>query len=141
MAFGGDLLPSCHPPSFTLVLQLRPEFLGLAVQVYTGGIGSYALLVMVAAFLMLHPSRQVAGGAVEASLGVLLLDFFRLFGRVLNTNNVGISCRSGLLHTSVRKRWGMLHKGRTPKVRQHGLLSALLQLTHSTRLQNIRQLE
>lgn len=27
------------------------------MQVYTGGIGSYALFVMVAAFLLLHPSR------------------------------------------------------------------------------------
>lgn len=27
------------------------------LQVYTGGIGSYALFVMVAAFLLLHPSR------------------------------------------------------------------------------------
>lgn len=59
---------------------------------YTGGIGSYALLVMVAAFLMLHPSRQ-GGAPGESSLGVLLLDFFRLFGRVLNTQLVGISCR------------------------------------------------
>ena len=61
-------------------------------QVYSGGIGSYALLVMVAAFLMLHPSRQ-EGGQGESSTGVLLLDFFRLFGRVLNMNAVGISCR------------------------------------------------
>lgn len=30
-------------------------------QVYSGGLGSYALLVMVAAFLQLHPSRAPAG--------------------------------------------------------------------------------
>jgi non-canonical poly(A) RNA polymerase PAPD5/7 len=77
-------------------------------QVYSGGLGSYALLVLVAGFLQLHPSRrpqaqqarQQAGqrgdrrrgtptGAVasplEGNLGVLLLDFLRLFGRSLNT--------------------------------------------------------
>lgn len=33
----------------------------LQPQVYSGGLGSYALLVMVAAFLQLHPSRQQSG--------------------------------------------------------------------------------
>ena len=66
---------------------------------YTGGIGSYALLVMVAAFLAAHPSqrplsaRSRAAGPLEGSLGVLLLDFFRLYGKALNTEVVGISCR------------------------------------------------
>ncbi len=65
---------------------------------YQGGIGSYALLVMVAGFLLLHPSRGGPGGDLdlEANLGVLLLDFLRLFGRSLNTLDVGVSCRHGL---------------------------------------------
>lgn len=65
-------------------------------QVYLGGIGSYALLVMVAAFLLLHPSRaETDDGAsqLEGNLGVLLLDFLRLYGRSLNVNDVGVSCR------------------------------------------------
>ena len=64
-------------------------------QVYSGGIGSYALLVMVAAFLLLHPSHvdDAAPGAAEANLGILLLDFFRLYGRSLNAVEVGVSCR------------------------------------------------
>ncbi len=71
----------------------------MGVQVYTGGIGSYALLVMVAAFLQTHPSRAPASAhsrssaPLEASLGVLLLDFFRLYGRSLHVEHVGISCR------------------------------------------------
>lgn len=62
---------------------------------YQGGIGSYALLVMVAAFLLLHPSRGGSGGdqGLEANVGVLLLDFLRLYGRSLNTTDVGVSCR------------------------------------------------
>ena len=64
-------------------------------QVYQGGIGSYALLVMVAAFLLLHPSRSGPSGDLdlETNLGVLLMDFLRLYGRSLNTLDVGISCR------------------------------------------------
>lgn len=34
-------------------------------------------------------------GSLEKSLGVLLIDFFRLFGRTLYTDEVGISCRDG----------------------------------------------
>ena len=66
---------------------------------YTGGLGSYALLVMVAAFLQSHPSqrplsaRSRMAGALEGSLGVLLLDFFRLYGRALHAEHVGVSCR------------------------------------------------
>ncbi len=67
------------------------------LQVYSGGIGSYALLVMVAAFLLLHPSRADANGdgaaQLEGNLGVLLLDFLRLYGRSLNVGDVGVSCR------------------------------------------------
>ena len=69
---------------------------------YTGGLGSYALLVMVAAFLQSHPSqrplsaRSRMAGALEGSLGVLLLDFFRLYGRALYAEHVGVSCRRGL---------------------------------------------
>lgn len=74
-------------------------------QVYSGGLGSYALLVLVAAFLQLHPSRAqppsthrygsgraaaaAPAGQLEGSLGVLLLDFLRLYGRALNNIEVG----------------------------------------------------
>ncbi len=87
-----------------------------AMQVYSGGIGSYALITIVAAYLRLHSSRRPKhthtprggdggrdrrgsrGGAgshkqplaapLEESLGVLLVDFFRLFGRVINMPEV-----------------------------------------------------
>lgn len=66
---------------------------------YTGGIGSYALLVMVAAFLQTHPSRAASSShsrssaPLEGCLGVLLLDFFRLYGRSLHAEHVGVSCK------------------------------------------------
>ena len=40
-----------------------PIMLISGLQVYTGGIGSFALLVMVASFLLLHPWRRSAGYA------------------------------------------------------------------------------
>ena len=44
------------------------------VQVYQGGIGSYALFVMVAAFLLVHPSRHPShAGSRRAGAAVLLL--------------------------------------------------------------------
>ena len=66
---------------------------------YTGGIGSYGLLVMVAAYLQAHPSQRPLSsrsrltGPLEGSLGALLLDFFRLYGKSLHTEQVGVSCR------------------------------------------------
>ena len=37
----------------------------------------------------------VSAGSLENSLGVLLVDFFRLMGRTLNMEEVGISCSEG----------------------------------------------
>jgi len=81
-------------------------------EVYQGGLGSYALLVLMAAHLLAHPSRRSTGGnnirrlqgssstistdyAGEGNLGILLVDFFRLYGRALNPSVVGVSCRKG----------------------------------------------
>ena len=51
-------------------------------EVYTGGIGSYALLVMVANFILTHGSR-FSGREKDTNLGELLIDFFRLHGRAM----------------------------------------------------------
>ncbi|KAK2968459.1 hypothetical protein RJ640_004465 [Escallonia rubra] len=71
--------------------QLRPLCLILKVflqqrelnEVYSGGIGSYALLAMLIAMLRVSP---------EHNLGVLLVNFFDIYGRKLNTCDVGVSC-------------------------------------------------
>ncbi|XP_027341411.1 non-canonical poly(A) RNA polymerase PAPD5 isoform X3 [Abrus precatorius] len=54
-------------------------------EVYSGGIGSYALLTMLMAMLRVSAS-------VEHNLGVLLVHFFDFYGRKLNTSDVGVSC-------------------------------------------------
>ncbi|KAI7844721.1 hypothetical protein COHA_001808 [Chlorella ohadii] len=90
-----DALPPMRQLVMVLKVFLQQRELN---EVYSGGLGSYALLVMVAAFLQLHPSRAPAGSGrsyggskgklaaeeLEGSLGVLLVDFFRLYGRALN---------------------------------------------------------
>ena len=58
---------------------------------YTGGVGSYALLVMIIAHLRTHPAC-----GEEPNLGVLLLDFFELYGRHLRPEVVGISAEAYL---------------------------------------------
>ena len=98
-------------------------------EVYSGGIGSYALIVMLIAFLQLHTSRRRGAAAaaaaaaedkhkrgrgstkapaspLEPSLGVLLIDFFRLYGRVINMKNVGVSATGGGHYFSKEEREG-----------------------------------
>nr|XP_016498763.1 PREDICTED: non-canonical poly(A) RNA polymerase PAPD5-like [Nicotiana tabacum] len=58
-------------------------------EVYTGGIGSYALLVMLIAMLQNHRNGQASP---EQNLGILLVSFFDIYGRKLNTSDVGVSC-------------------------------------------------
>lgn len=89
-------LPPMRPLLFIVKIFLQQRDMN---EVYTGGIGSYALLVMVAAFLQTHPSRVASSshsrssGPLEGCLGVLLVDFFRLYGRSLHAEQVGVSCK------------------------------------------------
>ncbi|GIL71713.1 hypothetical protein Vretifemale_2227, partial [Volvox reticuliferus] len=104
--------PMMRPLILCLKLFLQQRELN---EVYTGGVGSYALVTLVAAFLQLHGSRKPKGpqpalpvygtagdaalpsrsGGVEPGLGTLLVDFFRFYGRVVNVHDVGISCAGG----------------------------------------------
>ena len=93
--------PALRPLTTVLKAFLQQRALN---EVYTGGIGSYALLCMVMAHLQLHDASTTAsawagasGGeaAAEGCLGALLIDFFELYGRRINTDEVGVSCRDG----------------------------------------------
>jgi non-canonical poly(A) RNA polymerase PAPD5/7 len=79
-------LPPLRPLSLVLKAFLQQRELN---EVYTGGVGSYAMVVMIIAHLRTHPAA-----GEEPNLGVLLLDFFELFGRLLNAEAVGISCET-----------------------------------------------
>ncbi|XP_036224501.2 non-canonical poly(A) RNA polymerase protein Trf4-1 [Bactrocera oleae] len=61
-------------------------------EVFTGGISSYSLILMCISFLQLHP-LQIDHD--KANLGVLLLEFFELYGRKFNYMKIGISIKNG----------------------------------------------
>ncbi|URE33178.1 Nucleotidyltransferase domain [Musa troglodytarum] len=63
------------------------------IKVYSGGIGSYALLVMLIMHWRGQDSREYHQ-PMEHNLGILLVGFFEFFGRKLNSWDVGISCNS-----------------------------------------------
>jgi non-canonical poly(A) RNA polymerase PAPD5/7 len=137
-----DSLPPMRPLVTVIKVFLQQRELN---EVYSGGLGSYAVLVMVASFLQMHPSRHhglpnstTNGGGInatntpstkkkkkknsnntgsqsqeeqqpsttplESNLGILLVDFFRLYGRALNHITVGVSCRQGGGYFSKRSR-------------------------------------
>jgi len=61
--------------------------------VYTGGLSSYCLTLMIVSFLQLH--RRTDVGTSAANLGVLLLEFLELYGCSYNYSNLAISVREG----------------------------------------------
>lgn len=61
-------------------------------EVFTGGISSYSLILMCISFMQLHP-RQINPDV--DNLGVLLLEFFELYGRKFNYLKIGISIKNG----------------------------------------------
>lgn len=75
-----------YPVLSKLVLVLKQFLLQRDLnEVFTGGISSYSLILMCISFLQLHP-RQIPD---NANLGVLLLEFFELYGRKFNYMKTG----------------------------------------------------
>ncbi|MGH0139730.1 UNVERIFIED_CONTAM: hypothetical protein FKN15_072679 [Acipenser sinensis] len=62
-------------------------------EVFTGGISSYSLILMVISFLQLHPRIDARGPNVN--LGILLIEFFELYGRHFNYLKTGIRIKNG----------------------------------------------
>jgi len=61
-------------------------------EVFTGGISSYSLTILCTSFLQLHP-RDVFHE--KTNLGVLLLEFFELYGLRFNYTQIEISIAEG----------------------------------------------
>ncbi|ORX54819.1 hypothetical protein BCR36DRAFT_410625 [Piromyces finnis] len=59
-------------------------------EVYSGGLGSYSVFILVTNFVMMHPCVQNKLVLPQENLGVLLLEFLELFGRVFNIEEVGL---------------------------------------------------
>ncbi|KAK6186159.1 hypothetical protein SNE40_008253 [Patella caerulea] len=62
-------------------------------EVFTGGISSYSLILMCINFLQLHP--RIDARSPDANLGVLLIEFFELFGRNFNYWKTAIRIKEG----------------------------------------------
>ncbi|MGH0166275.1 UNVERIFIED_CONTAM: hypothetical protein FKN15_054999 [Acipenser sinensis] len=78
--------------------QLIKEFKEFLLQrdlneVFTGGIGSYSLFLMAVSFLQLHYREDAS--SPNANIGVLLIEFFELYGRHFNYLKTGIRIKDG----------------------------------------------
>jgi non-canonical poly(A) RNA polymerase PAPD5/7 len=64
-------------------------------EVFSGGLGSYSIVCLAVSFLQMHP--KIRRGEVDPSrnLGVLIMEFFELYGLYFNYQDVGISIRDG----------------------------------------------
>ena len=62
-------------------------------EVFTGGISSYSLILLTVSFLQLHP--RINATERGANLGVLLVEFFELYGRHFNYLNTAIRVNGG----------------------------------------------
>lgn len=80
-------------------------------EVYTGGLGSYSIVCLAVSFLQMHPKIRRGEIDAEKNLGVLLMEFFELYGWYFNYEEVGISVRDGGTYYSKRQRgWQDMYK-------------------------------
>ncbi|XP_065827162.1 terminal nucleotidyltransferase 4B-like [Oscarella lobularis] len=110
-----DFMRRYDPVLQTLVVVLK-QFLLLRNlnEVFTGGISSYSLILMAISFLQLHPRSGSTGK--DANLGVLLIEFFELYGRNFNYSNVGISVLKGGRYFDKNKFYEQMGDGFMPSL-------------------------
>ncbi|KAJ7633171.1 hypothetical protein FB45DRAFT_523299 [Roridomyces roridus] len=76
-------------------------------EVYTGGLGSYAIVCLCISFLQMHPKIRHGQIDPDENLGVLVVEFFELYGKWFRYEEVGISLRDGGSYFTKRQRgWG-----------------------------------
>jgi non-canonical poly(A) RNA polymerase PAPD5/7 len=62
-------------------------------ETYIGGLGSYALILMITSYL--QRERKLRGDSYEKDFGLLLLGFFKFYGKEFNYFTTGISLLKG----------------------------------------------
>mmetsp|Transcript_112726 Transcript_112726/g.318587 ORF Transcript_112726/g.318587 Transcript_112726/m.318587 type:complete len:815 (-) Transcript_112726:126-2570(-) len=87
-----ELFPALVPLVLFIKLYLLQR--GLS-DTYTGGMGSFLLVVVVLSFLQRHPSARDTQIHAKTTLGMLALDFFRHYGQEFKYGNQGISVLKG----------------------------------------------
>ncbi|CED83933.1 DNA polymerase sigma [Phaffia rhodozyma] len=64
-------------------------------EVYSGGLGSYSVICLVISFLQVHAKVRRAEIDPLENLGVLLIEFFELYGKNFGYDDTGICLRNG----------------------------------------------
>ncbi|XP_050671336.1 non-canonical poly(A) RNA polymerase protein Trf4-1-like [Leptidea sinapis] len=83
-----------YPVLSRLVMVLKQFLLQRDLnEVFTGGISSYSLILMCISFLQLHPRPERL--RQPHNLGVLLIEFFELYGRKFNYVKTAIRVKNG----------------------------------------------
>ncbi|XP_050687795.1 terminal nucleotidyltransferase 4B-like [Eriocheir sinensis] len=83
-------------------------------EVFTGGISSYSLILMTVNFLQLH--QRLDASQPNANLGVLLIEFFELYGRHFNYLKTGIRIKDGGAYISKEEVQRDMPEGHRPSV-------------------------
>lgn len=73
-------------------------------EVFTGGLGSYSVTLMILSFLQLHPKLQMEEIAAERNLGTLLMELLELYGKNFGYDESGITVRGLGGYFNKRKR-------------------------------------
>ena len=83
-----------YPALRPLVLVLKCFLLQRKLnEVFSGGIGSYCLILVVMSHLQMYGSNFRRPADQKPSLGTLLTDLFHLYGKLFNYTNVGLAPR------------------------------------------------
>ena len=93
-------------PALRALVLIIKAFLGQRSmnEVFSGGLGSYSIVCLAVSFLQMHP--KIRRGEIDPSknLGVLVMEFFELYGWYFNYQEVGISIRDGGSYFSKARR-------------------------------------
>ncbi|XP_029308205.1 terminal nucleotidyltransferase 4A isoform X2 [Cottoperca gobio] len=83
-------------------------------EVFTGGISSYSLILMAISFLQLHP--RIDTRRANINLGILLIEFFELYGRDFNYIKTGIRVKNGGTYLSKEEMLKATGSGNRPSM-------------------------
>ncbi|XP_027869322.1 terminal nucleotidyltransferase 4A-like [Xiphophorus couchianus] len=83
-------------------------------EVFTGGISSYSLILMAISFLQLHP--RIDTRRTNINLGILLIEFFELYGRDFNYMKTGIRVKNGGAYLSKEEILKTMDHGNRPSM-------------------------
>jgi len=106
---------SVYPVLGKLVLVLKQFLLERDLnEVFHGGISSYSLILMTVSFLQLH-ARNIHSEP-NCNLGILLIEFFELYGRKFNYMKTAIRIKNGGTYISKQEIQKDMKDGHRPSV-------------------------